>query len=143
MIAASSILRLCPIIQEIVVNFPGTKDDPFHIFGRSNLGRAEDFFEPALNEFFRGRGCVLGAQQTFWRRDDERLDESRVSSGVAAHENTVQRSWDCRPGCCLRHIPGGNARGGHWNVPAPGLRIRAAAKGQFRWAVATSIRLKR
>src|SRR5262249_40600286 len=51
------------------------KDNPFYFIGRAGLRCAEDFFKPAMNKFFSGRGSKLRAKQTFRCRDDERLDE--------------------------------------------------------------------
>src|SRR5207245_10586918 len=68
-------LALSAILQQIVIHFARAKDDPFHFVRGTGLRRAEEFFEPAMDEFFRGRRSKLGAQQTFWCRDNERLDE--------------------------------------------------------------------
>src|ERR1041384_269564 len=76
------------IFQQIVIVFAGAEDDALHVVGRWNafservdrLRRSrstftENFFEPALGEFFNWRRCILRAQETLWRSDDKRLDE--------------------------------------------------------------------
>src|SRR5690242_921041 len=42
-----------------------------------------------MDEFFYGRGCILGTQQTLWRKDDERLDE--IAFHLAAQHMEVLR----------------------------------------------------
>ena len=42
-----------------------------------------------MDEFFSRRGCILGAQQTLWRKDDEWLDE--VAFHLAAQDMEVLR----------------------------------------------------
>ena len=66
---------LSAIVQQIVIHFARAKDNPLHFVGRTSLVRAENFFEPAVDEFFGRRSSKLRAQQTFRRRDDERLNE--------------------------------------------------------------------
>src|SRR5882724_7736130 len=38
------------ILQQIVVDFARAKDDPLHFIGMTGLWRAQDLFEPAMNE---------------------------------------------------------------------------------------------
>src|SRR5262249_771622 len=42
---------------------------------RSRSTFSQNFFEPAMDEFFRRRRSKLCAQQTFRRHDDERFDK--------------------------------------------------------------------
>src|SRR5262249_41086219 len=62
-------------LLKIVIYFARAKDDPLYFVGGTSLGRAENFFEPAMDEFFRRRRRILGAQQTLRRSDNERLNE--------------------------------------------------------------------
>src|SRR5207248_11391033 len=66
---------LSAIVQQIVIHFARAKDNPLHFVGRTSLVRAENFFEPAVDEFFGRRSSKLRAQQTFRRCNDERFDE--------------------------------------------------------------------
>src|SRR6059058_6117645 len=66
---------LGPVIEQIIINFAGAKDDPLYSVGGSHFGRAEDFFETAMDEFFSRRGSKAGTQQTFRGHDDQGLDE--------------------------------------------------------------------
>ena len=52
---------IASVIEQIVINFAGAKDDALHVVGRTSFGRAEDFFEPAMDEFFSWRRRILGA----------------------------------------------------------------------------------
>ena len=52
-------------------------------------GAAENFFETAVDEFLRWRRRILGAQQTFRRHDDERLDE--IAFHLAAQHMKILR----------------------------------------------------
>src|SRR5439155_4035605 len=63
------------IRQYLEIHFARAKYDPLHFIGGTSLGRAENFFESAMDKFFGRRRSKLGAQQTFWRHDDERLNE--------------------------------------------------------------------
>src|SRR6266403_487960 len=55
-------LALGAIFQQIVIHFARAKDDPLYLVGGTSLGRAENFLEPTMDEFFRRRRCELGAQ---------------------------------------------------------------------------------
>src|SRR5206468_5857092 len=55
-------LALGPIFQQIVIDFARAKDDPLYFISGTNLGRAENFLESAMDEFFRRRRCEPGAQ---------------------------------------------------------------------------------
>ena len=61
----------------------------FIFSGRPHFGRPEDFREPAARKIFRARGRLLGAQQTFRRHDDERLDE--IALHLAAQDVKILR----------------------------------------------------
>src|SRR5437667_3425821 len=91
-------LALGAIVQQIIIDFARAKNDSLYFIGWNVFSRlrrdfggqaervdrlaaasrstfAENFFEPAMDEFFGRRGRKLRAQQTFWCRDDERLNE--------------------------------------------------------------------
>src|SRR5215471_1570840 len=42
-------LALGAVLQEIVIHFARAEDDPLHFVGGARLGRAENFFEPAMH----------------------------------------------------------------------------------------------
>src|SRR5207249_9571091 len=68
-------LALGSVLEEIVIHFARAKDNPLHFVSGASFWRAKDFFEPAMDEFFGGGGGQCGAQQTFRRHYDQRLDE--------------------------------------------------------------------
>src|SRR5439155_25475712 len=78
-----------PVLEQVVIDFAGAKDDALHVVDWTNVRRAEYFLEAPMYEFFGRRGCVLGAQQTLWRKDDERLDE--IAFHLAAQHMEILR----------------------------------------------------
>ena len=40
-------LAIASVLEQIVIDFAGAKDDPLHVVGRTSFGRAENFFESA------------------------------------------------------------------------------------------------
>src|SRR5205085_7947236 len=58
-----------PVIQEIVINLAGAKDDALHLFRGPHFRRAQNFRESAGSEIFGARCRLLRAQQTFRRHD--------------------------------------------------------------------------
>ena len=68
-------LALGSVIEQVVINFAGAKDDSLQLFGGTCFGRAEDFFEPAMDEFFGRRGSKLRSQQALRCHDNERFNE--------------------------------------------------------------------
>src|SRR5438034_274538 len=55
-------LALGAILQQIVIDLARAEDDPLYFVDGTSLGRAENFFEPTMDEFFRRRRRELGAQ---------------------------------------------------------------------------------
>ena len=54
-------LAIALVLKQIILDFAGAKDEALHVVGRTGFGRAEDFVESAMDEFFSWRRRILGA----------------------------------------------------------------------------------